>query len=277
MMGRIGSAAVVGSLLLGTVFAPVEAAERVESIATRPGVTQSYWLVEPADPPKAIAIMILGGDGQLRFDETGPTSQKNNFLMRIRGDMLRAGILLAYPDKPSDQGALDNFRSERRHAEDIEALILALKRRADLPAFVIGTSRGTVSAANAAARLDPALIAGVMLTTTIFERTAGRVRLTSVHNVPLADIRVPVFVLHHRDDQCYITPVAGVPALLRALTLAPRKDSIILSGGKPAESEPCGALAPHGFFGVQDQASRAMIDWINSVLAQPQSGSAKPN
>lgn len=278
MKRRIGNAAVISSLLLGAVAAPIHAAERVESMATRPGVTQSYWLVEPAGAPKAIAIMILGGDGKLRFDEQGPTSQKNNFLMRVRNDMLAAGLLLAYPDTPSDQaGGLDNFRSDPRHAEDIKALILALKSRADVPAFVIGTSRGTVSAANAAARLDPSLLAGVLLTTTIFARTEGRIRLTSVHDLPLADIRVPVLELHHRDDQCYITPVAGVPAFLRALTNAPRKDSVILSGGKSAESEPCGALAPHGFFGVQGQATRTMIDWIDSVLAQSQSGLAKPN
>lgn len=255
------------TLVLLAMLTPAVAADRVESIATRPGVSLSYWLVEPKGPPRAIAIMILGGDGLLRLDETGPTSQKNNFLMRVRGDMLRAGLLLAYPDAPSDQqGGLDNFRSDPRHAEDIKALILALKLRADVPAFVIGTSRGTVSAANAAARLDASLIAGVLLTTTIFDRTIGRVRLTSVHDLPLADIRVPVLELHHKDDGCYITQAAGVPAFMRALSDAPRKDSVILSGGKPAESEPCGALAAHGFFGVEDQAVVAMTAWIDSVL-----------
>lgn len=257
----------IAAPMLLAILPAALAADRVDSIPTRPGVTQSFWLVEPEGQPRAIAIMILGGDGVLRFDENGPTSQKNNFLMRVRGDMLRAGMLLAYPDTPSDQtGGLDNFRGDPRHAEDIKALILALKSRANVPAFVIGTSRGTVSAANAAARIDPSLLAGALLTTTIFDRTVGRIRLTSVHDLPLADIRVPVLELHHRDDQCYITQVAGVPAFMRALTNAPRKDSIILSGGKPAESEPCGALAPHGFFGVQDQAVKAMTAWIDSVL-----------
>lgn len=277
-MGRIGGAAVIGSLLIGAIIAPARAAERVESIATRPGVTQAYWLVEPEGAPKAIAIMILGGDGRLRLNEQGPTNQKNNFLMRIRTDMLAAGFLLAYPDTPSDQsGGLDNFRSDPRHAEDIKALILTLKSRADAPAFVIGTSRGTVSAANAAAKLDPLLLAGALLTTTIFHRTGGRTPLTSVHDVPLADIRVPVLELHYRDDNCYITPAGGVPAFMRALTNAPRKDSVMLTGGKPAASDECGALAAHGFYGVQDQASRTMIRWIDSVLAQSHSGSAGPN
>lgn len=265
---RIGGFAAI--LMLALMAAPVSAADRVEAIATRPDVTQRYWLLEPDRPPRAIAIMMLGGDGLLRFDANGPTSQRNNFLMRIRDDMLRAGFLLAYPDAPSDQqGGLDNFRTDRRHAEDIKALIVTLKGRVDVPALVIGTSRGTVSAANAAARLDPALLAGVLLTTTVFDRTTGRIRLHSVHDLPLADIRVPVLELHHRDDACYITLAAGVPAFLRALTNAPRKDSVILSGGKPAQSDACGALAPHGFYGVQDQAARTMIDWIESVLSRP--------
>ena len=266
-MQRNVSQLAIASILLAAMVWPARAGERVESIPTRDGVTQSYWLVEPEGPPRAIAIMILGGDGQLRFDANGPTSQKNNFLMRIRKDMLAARYLLAYPDKPSDQGPLDNFRTDRRHAEDIKALILALKSRADVPVFVIGTSRGTVSVANVAARLEPSLLAGALFTTTIFDRTEGMYRFHSVHDVPLDQIRVPVLELHHQDDQCYITKAAGIPRFMAALSNAPRKDSIILSGGKPAESEPCGALAPHGFFGVQDQAARKMIEWIDSVMA----------
>ncbi len=256
----------VMALMLWAVLAPALAADRVESIPTRPDVTQSYWLVEPAGQPRAIAIVILGGDGDLAFDAGGPTKQKGNFLMRVRNDLLRAGLLLAYPDTPSDQpNGLGNFRTDRRHAEDIKALILALKSRADVPAFVIGTSRGTVSAANAAARLDPPLIAGVLLTSTVLERS--RNRLHSVHDLPLAAIRVPVLALHHKDDGCYITQSAGVPAFMRALTNAPRKDSVMLTGGKPAQSDPCEARAAHGFFGVEDQAVKAMTTWIDSVLA----------
>lgn len=269
MMRRIGLQLTIASILLAAIVSSARAAERVESIPTREGVSQSYWLLEPEGRPRAIAIMILGGDGQLRFDANGPTSQRNNFLMRIRADMLRAGFLLAYPDKPSDQGPLDNFRTDRRHAEDIKALILALKTRAEAPVFVIGTSRGTVSVANAAARIEPTLLAGALFTTTIFDRTEGMYRFHSVHDVALEQIRVPVLELHHQDDQCYITLAAGIPRFMAALSNAPRRDSIILSGGKPAESDPCGALAPHGFFGVQDQAARKMIEWIDSVLDGP--------
>lgn len=252
-------------LMLWAMLTPALAADRVESIPTRPGVTQSFWLVEPAGPPRAIAIVILGGDGDLAFDADGPTKQRGNFLMRVRNDLLRAGLLLAYPDTPSDQpNGLGNFRTDPRHAEDIKVMILALKRRADLPVFVIGTSRGTVSAANVAARLDPSLVAGVLLTATVFDRS--RNRLHSVHDLPLADIRMPVLELHHKDDGCYITQSAGVPGFMRALANAPRRDSVMLTGGKPAQSDPCEARAAHGFFGVEDQAVKAMTSWIDSVL-----------
>jgi hypothetical protein len=56
---------------------------------------------------------------------------------------------------------------------------------------------------------------------------------------------------------------------LKALANAPRKDSIVLSGGRAPESEPCDARAAHGFFGIEDQAVKAMTGWIDSVLARP--------
>lgn len=261
---------VIGLLLSVAIFAQAAQAAResVVHVPSRPGVTQGYYLYESGQTPRAIAVVFVGGEGVLALDRNGPTKLRGNFLFRVRNALARAGLLLAYPDAPSDQSrGLGNFRISANHAEDIKAMILALKKRADLPVFLIGTSRGTVSTANVAARLDPALIKGVLLTSTITERSRNKLR--SVHDTPLENIRVPVLALAHRDDGCYVTPASDVPHLLLALGNAPRKDSVVLTGGRTPKSDPCEAMSQHGFFGIEDQAVKAMTDWIDSVLSTP--------
>lgn len=253
------------ALLTMTANRAAFAVEGVETIATRPGVTQGYYWQEPIRKVRAIAVLFVGADGDLRLHAAGPTNLRGNFLFQVRDALANSGLLLIFPDAPSDRSRGLGNRTDADHADDIRRVILHVKQSADLPVFLIGTSRGTVSAANVASRVDPTLIKGVLLTSTITE--PARNRQHSVFETKLAEIRVPVLVLAHRDDTCYVTPASAGPRLLRALTNAPRKDSVMLSGGKPAESEPCDARSPHGYFGVEGQAVKAMTTWIDSVLA----------
>jgi hypothetical protein len=210
--------------------------------------------------------MFVGGDGETALTDKGPTKLIGNFLMRVRSNMSAAGLILAFPDVPSDRvgRGLGDFRTGEHHAQDIGAMIRQMKARHDLPVFLIGTSRGTISAANVAARLDRGTIAGVVLTSTVTERSKNKQR--SAMDTPLDRITSPVFVMSHKGDTCYVTPPSAIPGLLRAMTNAPRKESLLLSGGDPARSDPCEALSEHGFLGIYKQASDAMITWIDSVL-----------
>jgi hypothetical protein len=256
-------------LAAGLLFASVTNAmaqirESIERVASRPGVTQSYYLLEPEQAPRAIAIVFIGGEGELALEKSGPAKGKGNFLMRVRDKLAAAGLLLAYPDTPSDKSqGYGDFRANPKHAEDIAAVVNAVKTRADLPVFLIGTSRGTISATNAAARLPPGSIAGLVLTSTVTER--GNRRQASVYETPVEDIQTPVLALANRNDGCYVTPPGAVPALLKAMAAAPRKDSITVSGGS-AGGDPCGAQSAHGYLGIEDQAVKAMTEWIDSVL-----------
>ncbi len=248
--------------LAGPAMTDALAASRdsVASVTSRPGITQGYYLVEPDGPPRAIAIVFIGGEGELALEKSGPAKGKGNFLMRVRDQLAAAGLLLAYPDTPSDQSqGYGNFRADAKHAEDIAAVVKAVKARSDLPVFLIGT----ISATNAAARLPPGTVTGLVLTSTVTER--GNKRQASVYETPVKDIKVPVFALANRNDGCYVTPPGAVPALLKAMPAAPRKDSVTVSGGGSG-GEPCGAQSAHGYLGIEDQAVKAMVAWIDSVL-----------
>lgn len=262
------SSLLLAALMAGALTGPASAAPResVVTVPSRAGVTQGFYLIEPEGAPHAIVVMFVGGEGETALNDKGPTKLTGNFLMRVRGVFSRADLILAFPDAPSDQKGrgLGDFRISERHGEDIAAMVKALKARNDLPVFLIGTSRGTISAANGAGRSAPRQIAGVILTSTVTERSKNKQR--PVFDTPLDKITAPVLVMSHKDDTCYVTPPSAIPRLLRAMSAAPRKDSLLLSGGKPPKSDPCEAFAAHGFFGIENEAAKAMTDWIGSVL-----------
>jgi hypothetical protein len=62
---------VIAFLLLATSYAAcAQKLEKVVDVATRPGVTQRFLFIAPAEP-KAAAILFAGGDGGLRINERG--------------------------------------------------------------------------------------------------------------------------------------------------------------------------------------------------------------
>ena len=217
---RRAAPAVVALLLLGTGGA---AAEDIKTIPTRRGVTQSFLLLRRSETPAATVILFAGGNGALHLATGHLAGLSGNFLVRNRGRFAEAyGFMVAVPDAPSDHaGGLARFRSSAEHAEDVRRLIAALRELApSAPVWLIGTSMGTVSAANAAARVRDGGANGLVLTSTItrWNRDQGE----SVSDVKLTDIQIPVLVVHHREDACPSTPYADIPAVLRDLSKAPR-------------------------------------------------------
>jgi hypothetical protein len=239
------------------------AAERIETIPTRPGVTQGLYLVTPERAPWATAILYVGGEGRIHLGPDGPSEESDNFLMRIRDQLTGAGLMLVYPDTPSDKSpGYGNFRSDPRHATDAQAILNWLHSQNDGPVFIIGTSRGTISAAYIASHLEPNAIAGVALTSSVTRttRSAG-----AIDSTMLAGIHIPALVMANKDDRCFVTPPDDVPFLLNGLKNSPHKDSSLLGGGSTPKSGPCEGLAGHGYYGIEDQAAKVLIDWMKGI------------
>jgi pimeloyl-ACP methyl ester carboxylesterase len=240
------------------------AVDQVRTIPTRPGVTQSFLLVRPAAGPVAAVVLFAGGNGLLNV--RGPRlGLAGNFLVRSRAGFADHGLLVAVVDAPSDRpNGLDGFRSTQAHADDVRAVIAALRAEAAKPVWLVGTSMGTVSAANAAARLAAgAGPDGLVLTSTVTRQ--GRERPESIGDVRLRDIPVPTLVVHHRDDACRGTAYADVPALMRDLTSAPRRELMTFEGGAPPLSAPCEARSAHGYLGLEAEVVAAIARWITTA------------
>src|SRR5688572_15123882 len=141
----------VGVVLLIFDAAP---AQEIVTLSTRAGVTQSYFLTSEPKNLQAVAVLFPGSGGliQLRTESGRTKFNQGNFLVRSRAEFVKRGVVAAIVDAPSDQqsgwGMSDEFRLGNEHLSDISRIIDDLaKRFLEVPLFLIGTSRGTISGA----------------------------------------------------------------------------------------------------------------------------------
>ena len=169
--------------------------------------------------------------------------------------------MVAVVDAPSDRQSppyLGGFRQTPAHVADLKAVIAWLREAAKAPVWLIGTSRGTQSAAYVATELaGPKGPDGVVLSATILTDDRSR----PVPALPLAKIRAPVLVVHHEQDGCAHCPFTEVPALMAKLRGAPRSQLLSFTGGQ-TRGDPCEAFAHHGFNGLEAEVVRQMAAWM---------------
>jgi len=253
----------LAAAILFAMLSPVHAqtAQKIIDIPTRPGVTQRMIVLSPPDP-KAAVILLAGGHGGLQIAENGAMGWgEGNFLVRTRQLFADQGLMVVVIDAPSDRQSppfLQGFRQEPEHAADLKAVIAWLRTSAKLPVWLVGTSRGTQSAAYAASELTgPESPDGLVLTSTILTDKHSR----PVPAMPLSSIRIPVLVVHHEQDGCTHCSFADVPALMSKFKAAPRSELITFKGGLN-KGDPCGAFAYHGYNGLEREAVQRIAAWI---------------
>jgi pimeloyl-ACP methyl ester carboxylesterase len=122
---------------------------------------------------------------------------------------------------------------------------------------------GSISAANAAARLQEGGPDGLVLSSSV-TRTS-RMITESVGMVKLERITVPTLIVHHREDICLVTPLADATLMVKELSRARRRALLTFSGGDPPRSEPCEAMSAHGYLGIEAEVVTAIADWIKAA------------
>ena len=253
-------------LLSAASAAPVQAAEtEVVTLTVRGTAQQRILLVRPDGPPKASVVLYPGGAGNIGIKDDGSIRRPGNFLVRSREHFAAEGFLVAVVDRPSDWAGADEdrFRIVRAHAEDAAAIAGVLLREARVPVWFIGTSRGSISAANAASRLGGDKIAGVVLTSSVVY--PGKRAKSTVTDVDLAGIAVPVLILGHGGDDCPLTQWPDQEALVGRFKGSPSVEAIRIDGGHPGNlSDPCGPFSHHGFIDQEKAVVHRIAAWIKA-------------
>ncbi len=237
------------------------AAEEVVTIPVRDGVTESFLLVHNNAAPSVVFVSFVGAEGAVnlaRRAQQGPLrfGPAANFLVRVREELAGTDMADAIVDAPSDQlpgGMSDAFRASEAHAADLRKIIADLNAKfPGARVFLLGTSRGTISAANVGVRLGN-VVQGVILTSTVTvaDRTGP-----GLSGFDFSSLKQPVLWVHNRGDQCRSSPYAAAE---RAAHGAPL---VSVQGGNPPQSGPCDALSPHGYFGREQPTVQAIRNYV---------------
>lgn len=229
----------------------------------------SVSIAAPRDPPAFVFVLLPGGSGLIDLDAQGcPRALRGNSLIRAIPEFLNGGAVTALVDAPADwrgPHGLSTFRIEPGHAEALGVAIKALRETYRVPVWLVGTSRGAISAVNGASRLaGDAAPDGLILTSPVSQGARGSLPFVSqdVFQLPLARISVPLFVLGHASDACVRSPPVNVPRIAAAAATAPRKRAEIMTGGPGWPSndrQACEGRSPHGFDGQEAEMAALLL------------------
>jgi len=260
--------AALGAGVAGAGAASGAEPEQVVTLETRSGQSIRVLVQRPPGPALGSVILVAGGHGNLEISPDGRLGWgAPNQLVRTRALYAAAGFVAAVPDIASEfkrpGGADEGYRSSEGHARDLGGVVAYLRLQAP-PVWLIGTSRGAMSVANAAARLSgPQRPDGIVITSGLLMSTRGQSPSAQSTVRGLDRIAVPTLLLNHELDQCRFSPASDAPAFRKLLTGAPRVDVKTLSGGI-SEGPPCESWAYHGFNGLDQDVVTLVTAWLKT-------------
>ena len=241
--------------------------QEIVRLKTRGEVQQAYLLLHEKQPVKAVALLITGGYGLLKFND-GPAgiawSNEGTSFVVINKDLFRDGeTAVAVIDVPTDQwgfGYTPKFRKSDEHVADMRVVVGDLRKRFnEAKVFLIGTSQGATTAAYVGKALGKE-VDGVALTASVFEWAPSSWRFlhdSNLSNFDFAQIPSPVLIVHHADDRCVATPYSS------AAKLADKFPLITVKGGTPVQDNGCGPMGPHGFLGRERAVVTEIKNWMH--------------
>lgn len=249
----------------------------VVTIETHKRSTTRYAFIPPAQTntqggPITLALL-AGGSGHVDLDEKGCVrALKGNSLVRsipIFGAMGFGTVLIDAPSDYRGEDGLGGFRITAQHAEDLGMVIADVRARAQGAVWLVGTSRGSISAANAAARLSgPSAPDGVVLTSALMAGQNGAKKewvAQTVFDLPLEEIRIPVLVIGHAADACLRSPANRMDEI-GARTNGVREQVVIVTGGPgrlgPPGLNACEGRSPHGYVDQEAEVAEGIARFI---------------
>ncbi len=229
-------------------------------------VVQRAIILSPSVPSDTALLFYRGWSGIANIKSENDWQRNLNFLKNNTGLFSEAGISLVVMDCPSDEnsvgagnmplGCSDDYRSSKKHFEDVRKIIAILKEKHGITKFyVMGHSYGTVSSKWLAKNLGSELN-GSIHSASQTVATRNRAFAYSMETFDMSAIKAPVLNIHHADDQCAYTPYSTVVAYST-------KNLITVKGGVP-NGDVCGGGHFHSFEGREELASRAIIKWIKT-------------
>lgn len=238
-------------------------------ISVREGVKQRF-VYQKANEAFASAVLFQGGPGTIGVvgSEERGWVRNEAFLSGGAGRFADTGVSAAAVDTPSDQRNLNSgFRSSAEHAQDIAGVIAFLrKQNPGKPVCLVGTSNGSLSATSGAALLGEQGPDCIVLTSSVSIKPQSSIVARFAHvftDADLTKIKVPVLIVHHKNDSCNHTPYGPMPGYVKSFENSPKVDFITVEGGQD-HSDSCNR-GHHQYLGIEQVVTNQIADWIKSL------------
>lgn len=187
-------------------------------------------LTMPTATPRAVVVLVPGGDGDIGISADGSVERDRNWIVRTRSAYRKAGIASLLLDSGADIGTA--ITEARKIAPRV---------------FVVAMSRGSTRVPSAlSARPD-----GLVLASSFLDHLQSR--LGDASTLP------PTLVIHHRRDDCQRTNFDQVPGFM---AWAGSRARLVWIDGGQTEGNPCGNRAYHGFVGREGAVVSAIIQFV---------------
>ncbi|WP_295752420.1 alpha/beta fold hydrolase [Undibacterium sp.] len=252
------------AVAIALLFAPLAYADELVSLKTRPGVTQTILLWEPHQSnPETVILLIPGGPGNIGLGlKDGRVEAQAPYLFSDqRKALMQDGFAVAVIDAPSDQTNMSQeYRASSNHAVDLKAVMREILRRFPKARLVLmAHSRGTVSAGYILQNMPDQVSAAVLfsgLHQASPPNTPTALAGPGLSKINWASQKVPVLLVHHIKDACWVAPFAAAAAThipMIAVNGAANKD----------DESPCGPDTNHWFTGIESAVGQEAINWLS--------------
>lgn len=219
----------------------------------------------PAVAGEATVILLPGGDGIVGIRDDGGAVWPNHTFTRSMTLWSKNGINAVLFDSPNGLGNHGESRNDADHLRRIAAVIDFIRKKSNLPVWLVGHSNGTLSVSNY-----------INASPDNEKKVDGLVILGTEHRVEFKrPLKLPILAIHHVLDGCNATPIfASVRVIEAAKLSSPRADMIKLDGGRE-ESMPCKARSHHGFLGIEDELIARISTFIRKSPDKHEAGISK--
>lgn len=170
----------------------------------------------------------------------------------------------------------DRYRASSRHAVDVASVVQkASPPKKNLPIFLVGTSRGALSAV-ALHQLG----AGIALPSPVVSGPTLYVDYPDDVTYPQLqpeNVTTPALVLSNPNDACAVSQPVPVAAMAAKLAGSPTQlVTAVADTFQPPAEPPCEARSHHGFLGDETAAVAAITAFLDVVRAGATPGNRRP-
>lgn len=231
-------------------------------------VSLDYMLHDSVGTEKAIMVLIAGGNMDSSIIDTNAdgipdTGTSGNFLVRSAHLFADQGYKVITLDRPDDYAdyiaGFDTYRTSVNHAVDIVKSVNA-ENASQLPVFIVGTSRGAISAV-----FHNQLAAGISISSPVTSGSGTPVVSSTL--VDPANVSNPAHLIWHTGDLCSLSTPADSAALIGQFAGDFTSDSLTGGFKNPAVATECKAQTFHGFMGIETNAVSRITNWADNLLS----------